>query len=117
MAEAALFIGWGDPVRGREKLALDVFGESVQYWTRLQQEGQIERFDVAILAPHGGDLGGFALLRGTAAQIDAVRRSEEWRQLVDRVQLRVGGLGLIDAYVDEGVAKVMSEYQAAVGEL
>ena len=116
MAEAALFIGWGMPARGREKAGLEVFNESMQYYGRLQQEGQIERFDVAILMPHGS-LGGFALLRGTAQQIDSVRRSKEFRTLVDRVTLRVDQVEISDAYVDEGLAELMGEYQDEVGKL
>ena len=65
MAEAGLFIGWGVPVRGREKRALDLFNGTMQYYGRLQQDGKIERFDVAVLAPHGSDLAGFALMQGT----------------------------------------------------
>ena len=117
MAEAALFIGFGAAARGREKEALEIFNKSVQYWGRLQQEGKIDRFDVAILAPHGSDLGGFALLRGTAQQIDSVQREEEWQRLVAAVQLRVDGLGLVDALVDEELAKQLGYYQDAVGEL
>ena len=32
MAEAGLFIGWGEVVRGREKRALKLFNEAMQYW-------------------------------------------------------------------------------------
>jgi hypothetical protein len=117
MAEAALFIGWGEPARGREKGVLEIFNESMQYWGRLQQEGKIERFDVAFLGPHGSDLAGFALLRGTAQQIDSVRREEEFQRLVARVRLRVDVLGLVDAIVDEELAQQMSYYQDAVTEL
>jgi hypothetical protein len=117
MAEAALFIGWGEPVRGREERAIAVFNESVQYWGRLQQEGRIERFDVALLAPHGGDLAGFALLRGTGEQIDSVQRDEEWERLVSRVRLITENLGLVDAFVDEGLARGMGQYQDAIGQL
>ena len=116
MAEAALFLGWGMPARGREKAGLEVFNESIQYWGRLQKEGQIESFDVAILQPHGG-LGGFVLLRGTAQQIDSIRRSKEFRMLVDRVTLRVDQLEISDAFVDEGLAELMGEYQDEVGKL
>ena len=42
MADAGLFIGWGQVVRGREKLALEVFNESVEYWGGLQGDGKIE---------------------------------------------------------------------------
>jgi hypothetical protein len=74
---------------------------------RLQQEGRIERFDVAVLNPTGGDLGGFIMLRGTAEQIDSTRRSEEFQRLQNRVQLIADGLRVIDAFVDEGLAQVM----------
>ncbi len=116
MAEAALFIGWRMPARGREKAGLEIFNESRQYWGRLQQEGQIERFDVAVLTPHRG-LGGFALLRGTAQQIDSLRRSEEFKRLVNRVELRVDELEVGDAWVDEGLAEIMGQYQDEVGKL
>ena len=65
MADAALFIGWGQVVRGREKRALQVFNESVGCSGRAPGDGKIEDFEVVILTPHGGDLQGFALLRGS----------------------------------------------------
>jgi hypothetical protein len=117
MAEAALFMGWGDAAKGREKRALEVFNEGMQYWGRLQKDGQIERFDVAVLAPNGGDVGGFFLVRGTAAQIDSVRRSEEYQRLVSRVRLIGDQVRLVDAFVDEGLAEVMSQYGDEVGKL
>ncbi len=116
MAEAALFIGWGQAARGREKAALEVFNEGLQYFGRLKEEGQIESFDVAVLAPHGG-LRGMMLLRGTALQIDSLRRSKEFRTLVNRVTLSVDQLEITDAYVDEGLAEAMGEYQDEVGKL
>jgi hypothetical protein len=111
MAEAGLFIGWGEVVRGREKRALELFNEAMQYWGSLEQEGRIERFDVAVLAPHGGDLGGFILLHGTEQQIDSLRRDEEFQRWIARVRLMTDDCGLADAYVDEGLARVMSLYQ------
>jgi hypothetical protein len=117
MAEAALFIGWGEVARGREKRALDVYSDSLQYYGRLQQEGRIERFDVAVLNPTGGDLGGFIMLRGTAEQIDSTRRSEEFQRLQSRVQLIVDGLRVTDAFVDEGLAQVMKQYEDVLSDL
>ena len=76
MADAGLFIGWGQVVRGREQRALEVFNESVRYWGGLQGDGKIEDFEVVLLNPHGGDLAGFALLRGSAEQMDALRNDE-----------------------------------------
>ncbi len=116
MAEAGLYLGWGTVTRGREKAATDLFNESMQYYGRLQQEGKIESFDVAILNPTGGDVGGFILLRGTAQQIDSLRRDDEYQDLLNRVQLIVDGLRLTDAIVDEALAPQVARFEKAVGQ-
>ncbi|KUI35742.1 hypothetical protein [Mycobacterium sp. GA-2829] len=114
MAEAALCTVFGGPVPGREKQAVNVYNDTMQYFARLQEEGKIERTDVAILGATGGDLNGFILTRGTAAQIDALRRTKEFRQLVNRVQLVATHLRVTDAFVDEGLAEVMGQYLEVV---
>jgi hypothetical protein len=116
MAEAALFIGWGEVARGREKRALEVYSDTLQYYGSLQQEGRIEGFDVVVLNPTGGDMGGFILARGTAQQIDSMRRSEDFQKLQNRVQLIVDKLRITDAFVDEGLAQVMKQYEGVIGD-
>ena len=81
MAEAALFIGWGEATRGREKEALEIFNKSVQYWGRLQQEGKIERFDVALLSR--------TVQTSAALPCCAARRSR-----LTRFNMRRSGIGL-----------------------
>ncbi len=117
MSAAALCTTWGLPVPGREKHALDVYSETLQYWGRLQQEGKIERFDVVVLGPTGGDLTGLMLVRGTEAQLDSVRHSEEYERLINRVQLVAQHVRAADAYVDEGLARIMSEYTDEVARV
>jgi hypothetical protein len=114
MAEAALCTVWGDPIRGREKQALDVYNEAMQYWAGLQQEGKIERFDVTVLAFPRGDVAGLLVVRGTAEQIDSVRRSKEYRQHLARGQLVASHVRVANAYVDEGLAQFMGWYQKAI---
>ena len=97
MADAALFIGWGQVVRGREKRAVQVFNESVEYWGGLQGDGKIEDFEVVLLTPHGGDLQGFALLRGSEDQVAALRADEEFGRRVARADLIVESQGVVDA--------------------
>jgi hypothetical protein len=117
MAEAALFIGWGAPVRGRETKGLEIFNESVAYWGRLQEGGRIENFEVVLLYPHGGDLYGFALLRGSHDQLNAVGGEEEFLRLTTRAGLIVEGLGVVRASCDEGLEQQIRMYQEAAGEL
>ena len=68
MADAGLFIGWGQVVRGREDRALDVFNETLELYGQLQSDGRIESFEVCLLEPHGGELGGFAIFAGARSR-------------------------------------------------
>ena len=55
MANAAIFIGWGAAIRGREQQALTVFQEGIADGTRLQRTGEVENFAaVAGEAPERG---------------------------------------------------------------
>ncbi len=80
MAEAGLFVGWGAPVRGRETVGLGVFNEAIRFWSVAAGGGRdrvVRR--PCCCEPHGGDLAGFFLVRGTEDQIAAARASEDLR--------------------------------------
>jgi len=118
MADSGLFIGWGHVVRGREERALDIFNEALEFYGRLQQEGRIESFDVALLEPHGGDLSGFIMLRGSEQQMDQIRHDEEFMHQMQRADLIVDRLGLVTAYIGEGLQRQITSYReelSAVG--
>lgn len=112
----ALFIGWGPPARGREKQGLQVFQESVEYWGRLQQEGRIDRFDVTLLAPHGGDLSGFAVLYGDLQSLGEVRFGDEFERLLVRAASIVDQVGVVPAYTGEALGAQIQLFQAAADE-
>src|SRR5215813_773863 len=97
MADSGLFVGFGLPVRGRERLATKVFGEAVEYYSRLQQQGEIESFEPVLLEAHGGELGGFFLLRGEQDKLARVRGSEEFARHTARGQLVAENLGVVGA--------------------
>jgi hypothetical protein len=117
MADAGLFIGWGQVVRGREKRALQVFNESVEYWGGLQGDGKIEDFEVALLTPHGGDLQGFALLRGSEEQVNTLLADEEFQRRVIRADQIIESQGVVTALIGEGVARGMAQYQGEIDDL
>jgi hypothetical protein len=116
MAGEALFIGWGTVVRGREKQALKLFQESMEYYGKLQQDGRIESFDVLLLGPHGGDLNGFVLLRGDRRQLADVRFSDEFESLVARASALLDRPGVVPAYGGEALAQQMARFQSAADE-
>jgi hypothetical protein len=62
-------------------------------------------------------MGGFILARGTEQQIDSVRRSKEFRQIMARTRLAVDDLVIVDAYVDESLGQLMQEYEEEVNRL
>ena len=117
MAEAGLFIGWSAPVRGREEKAVQVFGEAMAYWASLAEDGKIEGSQAAFLRPHGGDLGGFMLIRGTRDQIAAVQQEEEFNRFNTRAALVVDGFGVVPAFLDEGIGDQMQLFQEMVAQL
>lgn len=117
MADYGLFIGFGTPVRGREAKSLDAFNEATQYYSRLQQEGMIESFEVAILEPHGGDLGGFFLIRGERQKLSQLRVDAEFERLTTRAALLVDALGIIGATLGDGLGQSIGMYQEEIRAL
>ena len=117
MAEAALFIGWGPAVRGREQKSLQVFGEVLQFYARLQQEGTITSFEPVALEPHGGDLNGFMLVRGDSEKLGRLRGSEEFLRLNNRGSMVVENLGVINACIGEGLQKLFEDFGKQAAEL
>lgn len=117
MAGDALFLGWGPVVRGRELKALEVFQETLTYYGSLQQDGKIDGFEPVLLAPHGGGLAGFILLRGARASLDEIRSSEEFQRLVTRAASIVDEVGVIDAYTGEALGQQMNRFRSVSDEL
>ena len=117
MADRVLFIGWGENVRGREERGLEVFNEAMGMYGRMQQDGRIEKFDVCLLTPHGGGLSGCIMVHGTEEQLAAVRADDEFQRNIVDATLIVDEIGVIDGYVNEGVAGQVAMYQEAIAKV
>lgn len=117
MGGEALFLGWGQVVRGREQLALQVFQEAVGYYGKLQEDGQIESFEAYLLEPHGGDLAGFFLVHGERSALDAVRSSEEFGRLLVRAGSVIDKLGLVSAHSGDALGQQMALFGEIAQEL
>jgi hypothetical protein len=117
MADRALFVGFGAPVRGREERAIEVFNEFVEMFGRMQSDGRIAGIDVALLDPHGGDLGGFFMVHGSEAQCAALPSDEEFRRASIDARLIVENFGVVPAVTGEGVGREMAMYGEAVAKV
>jgi hypothetical protein len=117
MADFGLFIGFGLPVRSRERQAITVFNEVFEYYSRLQQEGQIESFEPVLLEPHGGELGGFFLLRGDQDKLASIRSSDEFERHTVRGQLSVENIGIVGATLGGRLAAQITLFTEQAEEL
>ena len=117
MADAGLFIGWGAPVRGREAKGLEVLSEALAYYGRLQQQGAVESVEPVLLEPHGGDLQGFILLRGSEERLAQLRVDDEFVRLSTRASLVVERVGVAGAALGDGLQASIETYQQAIADL
>ena len=114
MADRAVFVGFGQPVRGREERAVEVFNEFVGMFGRMQADGRIEDMDVALLRAHGGDLNGFFMVHGSVEQCSALQMDEEFERAIADAVLIVENFGVVPAVTGVGVAEQMTLYTEAV---
>ena len=117
MADFGIFVGFGDPVPGREVAAGKVFGEVVAYYERLKAAGDIEGYTIAILEAHGGDLGGFILLRGEAEKLARIRGSEEFQRYTLRASSAVEHVGVVSALLDSEAGRFVATANEITADL
>jgi hypothetical protein len=116
MADRVLFISWGQVVRGREERALEVFSETLGFYGRLQQDGRIESFDVALLDPAGG-VAGYIVLHGSAEQIAAVSEDDVFRRMIIDATLVVDDLRIAPGRTNDALAKDIGLFQEAASKV
>ncbi len=117
MANAAIFIGWGEVISGRERQAIQVFNEAMQYWIRLQQQGEIESFEPIQLEPHGGDLAGCCIVLGERSKLTSIRFGAEFQRLSAKAALVHEHFGVVDAHVGEELQAAFEQHKQLAQEI
>ena len=113
MTDAALFIGWGATQGGRERKAVELFGESMRFLTNLVTEGRLASVEPFFLEPHGGDLEGFFVVRGDQEELNRIRTSDEFQRLAVKAQVLVQAFGVVGAVTGERLNKHMAWFAVA----
>jgi hypothetical protein len=116
MANAALLIRWQRSVPGREKQALALFGQSLEYYGTLQSKGAIESFEPVLLNPGTTDLNGFILIRGSSDQLDALKREDQFIEFTIRGGYLIEGLGVIDGYLEDELQARMAKWAQIIAQ-
>jgi hypothetical protein len=118
MADAGFWVVWGLPSPGRERQALDLLTETTTgYLEGLRTSERIERFDTAILRPQSAELGGFILIQGSREQLEALRADRDFQTWVTQVQLVADRVGIVDAWVNDGLSEAIGLYDEALRKL
>ena len=116
MADRMLLISWGDPCPRHGGAR----ARGVQRGNRVDgpdaARGRIESFDVALMSPNA-DMNGYVAVRGTAAQINAMRQDEEFLRSTADASMIVDNLRHIEGAVNEGVARQLAIYQEAIAKV
>ncbi len=70
-----------------------------------------------MLDPHGGDLSGFFMVRGSEAQCAALANDEEFRRASIDASLIVDNFGVVPAVTGDRVEHEMAMYSEAVAKV
>lgn len=116
MSDAALFVRWGPTQPGREKHAIDLFTESLRYFSGLVAEGKVDSVEPFFVEPHGSDLEGFWIVRGRVEDLALLRVSDDFQRLAVRAQAVVTGFGVIGATTGERLNRHMAWFAEAAAQ-
>ncbi len=114
MTKAALFVGWGALIPGREEAAGNVLEGAIGWLTQLQQQGRIDSFEPVALGAHGGDLIGFVLVRGDRDAIAELRYSDEFVRITAQIQRVHQAVGVVDAFTGPEMGQYFSYWDEPI---
>jgi len=116
MADNALYIGWNRAVIGREKLAMELFTGFMSFLQEQVNSETIESYEPVVLGAHGGDMNGFFLVRGEATKLDTLKRSDRFLDLLTQCSYAVENVGVIDAFIGNGLSSQITRYNKLIGD-
>ncbi len=105
MSDAAIFLGWSQPIQNREIDALDLLGRLNTWLEELKSSGQIISSVRVSLEPHGGGMAGFVLIEGDVPKLQALKQTDTWNDGVGRLSLALEGVIVNHASVGAGVER------------
>lgn len=113
-----IYISWGTPIAGRERLALEEFASYTQWVATLKNQGQIARFE-HYMPTYGKfqKVAGFSIVEGSEQQINAIADSDDFRTRVQRVVTVANNVTVEKLDVGDDVGKRMKQYGSALQQL
>lgn len=86
---------WGGIRAGRERQALALWTDAIDFYEKAKANGLIDEYEVLLFQPTGGALpAGIITLWGTQDQVDAIARND------DRMALQMRATLLLESHVE-----------------
>ena len=108
MANGAIIITWGNPVRGREMQSLDVFGRSLAYWDEQAKEGRIHaHHEYFAISGNATQRAGTMVIEGDLDELARLMIDEQNTRLLGEASMIVDNLDtqLCEANSDEAITQ------------
>jgi len=106
MANGAIIITWGNPVRGREMQSLDVFGRALGYWDEQAKEGRIHgHHEYFAISGNATQRAGTMVIDGELEELSRLMVNDENTRLLAEASMIVDNLDtqLCEANSDEAI--------------
>lgn len=110
MSNAGLIFLWNDVKTGREKQAGELFNATLAFYEKKVKEGVVESYEPAILTRHGGTLNGFIIVRGEVDKLQALRLSNDFKDMEVKAIHCLSGFGVVEAALGKEVGEVMKRW-------
>lgn len=118
MGDYAHVTAYGSIKVGRERQALAVWGDALEFYEKAQANGLIDSYEIQLFQPTGGAMPtGVISLWGSEDQVDQIRRNPERLQLQARASLVVEDLVETGAIRGAAVLDGIGNFQAAIDSL
>lgn len=118
MGDYAHVTAYGAIKVGREKQAMAVWGDAIDFYEKAQANGLIESYEAQLFQPTGGALpNGIISLWGTQDQVDQIGRNEDRLRLQQRAALVVEDLVETRAMRGAPVLEGITTFQEAIESL
>jgi hypothetical protein len=93
MGDYAHVTAWRGIRTGRERQAMELWGEALTFYEKAKANSLIDDYEVQLFMPSGGALpNGMILLYGSQDQVDAIARNDERGRLQAKAGLLLDGL-------------------------
>ena len=117
MADAGLFISWGETYPGREEQGMRLWNDAHANTTSLLEAGRISRYERFVIGANGGGIRGFTIIGGTPEQIGALGLDAEWVSGIMRLQLCCKDVVVTPLFFGESLDQIMQLWEHEISSL